>query len=419
MSDNEQFSRFRRKAVKVEDALESILSYIPKAKHEQLPLDQALGSTLSEDVKAPHPIPHFRRSGYDGYAVISQDLKDASKERPVYLKLVDDIPCGEVPGKKLESGQTARIMTGAMAPDESDSVIMLEATEQEERDDGTYVKFTKPIPSVKNITSIGEETSEGEVLLREGTTINPGAMAVLSSLGYVQVPVYKKPKIAVLSTGTELLEVDEPLEPGKIRNSNTYMLAGQIQANGGEPVLIGKFPDEVGPAKAKIQSLLEDPEIDVIVTTGGVSVGDYDIMTDIFLNWEGKTLFNKVQMRPGSVTTAGVFKDKLMFGLSGNPGACYVGFELFVKPAIERLSGREAGHVKKTAFLEQDYTKLNAFPRFVRGYFDEKDGQLWAHPVGLDMSSALLSMKDTNALIVIPPTKTGLKAGDQVDVIPV
>ncbi|SET98470.1 molybdopterin molybdotransferase [Salinibacillus kushneri] len=419
MSENQPLTRFRRKAVKVEDALQSIISYISKAKTEKVSLEKSLKRTLSEDIQTSHPVPHFRRSGYDGYAVQSKDVEQASKQSPVYLKLVDDIPCGEVPGRRLESGQTARIMTGAMVPEEADSVIMLEATEQEERNGSTYVKFTKPIQSGKNITPIGEETAEGEVLLTKGTEVNPGAMAVLSSLGFSQVPVYKKPQIAVLSTGTELLEVDEPLEMGKIRNSNTYMIAGQIQHNGGEPVIIEKFPDDVDAARKKLQSLLANQELDMIITTGGVSVGDYDIMTDIFLNWEGKTLFNKVQMRPGSVTTAGVFRDKILFGLSGNPGASYVGFELFVKPSIERMLGGLGVQDKQTAYLKVNYTKVNAFPRFLRGYYEVKDGELWAQPVGLDQSSALLSMKDTNALIVIPPTKTGMKAGEKVNVIPV
>ncbi|MRG85648.1 molybdopterin molybdotransferase MoeA [Salinibacillus xinjiangensis] len=411
------FTRFNRKAIKVDDALQSLLPFVSEIEAESVGIMEAIGRRLSQDIQTPHPIPHFRRSGYDGYAVRSEDLQNATRQEPVYLNLVDNIPCGEVPSVSLKEGETARIMTGAMAPDEADTVVMLEATDQVEDNGKTFVKFTKPVKSGANITPIGEETQQGEVLLNKGKDIDSGDMAVLSSLGFDNVPVYKKPKVAVLSTGTELLDVSEPLEPGKIRNSNTYMLAAQIGKSGGEPILIGKFPDDVDVAKERINNLLHDDEIDIIVTTGGVSVGDYDIMTDIFLNWEGHTLFNKIMMRPGSVTTAGVFNGKLLFGLSGNPGACFVGFELFAKPVIDRMIDGAGEHPKITALLEEDYLKVNAFSRFVRGRYEVKEGKVWTRPVGLDQSSALLSMKDANCLIVIPPTKTGLKAGEQVEVI--
>lgn len=395
-----------------------LLSYVRPVQTVEVDLVDAFGRRLAASVRTNDPIPHFRRSGMDGYAVRASDLADVSAATPMELEVIEHIPCGVEPQHKITEGKAARIMTGGMVPEGSDAVIMQEMTELIEREGRSIVRIQKKVASGTNITPIGEEARAGTLVLEAGERIGAGHTAILASLGYGQVPVYRKPKVAVLSTGTELLQLSDPLQMGKIRNSNAYMLSAQIIAAGGQPQLVGQIPDDYPRAERMLYELLSS-DADLIVTTGGVSVGDYDIMADFFLRWEGKTLFNKIAMRPGSPTTAGSWRNKLLFGLSGNPSASFVGFELFVRPVIQQLQGAVVDHAKTiTCQLAVDYKKVNAYPRYVRGYWYSMDGEHYAKPVGRDKSSAILSLKDANCLIVIPPTKTGISSGEIVQIIP-
>lgn len=230
------------------------------------------------------------------------------------------------------------------------------------------------------------------------------------------MPVYRKPRIAIFSTGSELLTVDEPLQPGKIRNSNTYMLASQVREAGGEPFILEAVMDELPLAKAKVEKALQ--EYDAVVTSGGVSVGDYDIMGDFVRSGSVDMLYNKIAMRPGSVTTAAVKNGKLLFALSGNPGACFVGFELFVRPFIQQALGSEQPYLTEwTAVLDRDYTKVNAFTRYVRGSVEARDGVLYAIPAAVDESSVMVTIKDSDCLIVVPPAKEATPAGSKVNIL--
>lgn len=413
------FQKMNRRPIEVEEAVQRVKEYGEKLKRkiEWVPIHKAFGRILGDHVKTNDFIPHFRRSGYDGYAIQSSDVKEASLEHPALLKVVDYIPCGNTPNVILQTKEAARIMTGAMVPNEADSVIMLEAVKEEKREGATYISVRKPVEANRNVTPIGFEKREGETVLHKGMKINAGEMAVLASLGYERVPVFRKPKAAILSTGTELLDVNEPLVEGKIRNSNSYMLAAQIEQCGGIAEILPKLQDKEGEVKDFILSLCQRSDLDFIITTGGVSVGDYDIIADFFLDWEGTTLFNKVKMRPGSVTTVGFWKDKMLFGLSGNPSACYVGFELFVRPSIYHLLHIESAPNITTAILEEDYKKKSDYPRFVRGRFTLKNGNVFVSTTGLDKSSALLSMVHSNCLIIIPENSKGLSKGSFVDIL--
>lgn len=415
---NQPKAKYNRRALSAAEGRRAILNRIRPLEALEVDLLEAVGRRLAEDVRTMTPVPHFRRSGMDGFAVRSADIEHATAHDPACLEVVEHIPCGVVPKLPVAKGQASRIMTGGMVPDGANAVIMLEMTETEARDGRECVLIRKTDARGANITPIGAEAGKGDVILKKGHLIGAGETAVLAAMGYSRVPVFRKPVVAVLSTGTELLQVHEPLVPGKIRNSNAYMLASQIRSAGADARLCGSIPDDYEQAKRIIDGLLSSG-VDIVLTTGGVSVGDYDIMADFFLKWDGVTLFNKVAMRPGSPTTAGAWREKLVFGLSGNPSACFVGFELFVRPAIIAMQeGLNPEAKTVTAFLEENYMKVNAYTRYVRGEWQSHKGQNWVKPVGLDQSSASLSIKDANCLIVLPPTKTGYLAGELVEVIP-
>lgn len=408
--------KFRRKALQVTEAQAKIMPYAKETEAETVSLPEAFGRILAERVSAPHPYPHFRRSGMDGFAILSCDTTGCHAGQPVLLEVVDEVPAGSVPKVKLKPGQATRIMTGAKVPDEADAVVMFEMTESVAQAGKTYIRLIREIEPGKNITPIGLELSKGDVILEAGCKLSAGEISVLATFGIHRVPVMKRPRIAVFSTGSELLRVDEPLQDGRIRNSNTYMLYSQIIEAGGEPILFEAIEDDLAQAKAQVEAAFAN--YDMVVTTGGVSVGDYDIMADIVSGGSMDMLFNKVTMRPGSVTTAAVKDGKLLFALSGNPGACFVGFELFVRPAIGRMMGIPQPFLTElTAELARPYAKINNFTRFVRGRLEVREGKLYAIPAELDESGVMITIKDSDALIVIPPSSAGMEAGRQVTVL--
>ena len=419
--------KFHRKTLTVDEARKAVWNRVRHIETVETDLVESIGRRLAEEVRTREPIPHFRRSGMDGFAVRIEDIVHASMLNPTELEIIEHIPCGKEPVQNITQGKASRIMTGGMVPDGANAVIMLEMTEGIIKGDRSYVAIRKPVASGTNITPIGEEADIGTLVLRRGQVIEAGQMALLAALGYSRVKVFQRPKVAIVSTGTELLQVSEPLQRGKIRNSNAYMLAAQIRSAGGKPYLAGQIPDDYARAERMIYELLSS-DADIIITTGGVSVGDYDIMADFFMRWEGTTLFNKIAMRPGSPTSAGLWRDKtnaglwrdkLLFGLSGNPSACYVGFELFVRPVLLGMQeAAEEAVQENTAFLTDDYLKVNAYTRYVRGLRYIQNGMIYVNPVGLDKSSAMVTIKDANCLIVIPPTKTGIRAGEIVKTIP-
>jgi molybdopterin molybdotransferase len=408
--------KFHRRAVQVKEAQARVTEYAKQLEMQEVPLNQSCGRYLAEDTTAPHPFPAFNRSGMDGYALQAADIKDSDGQNIVWLKVVDDIPCGAVPSVAITSGTAARIMTGAQVPEGADTVIMLEVTETKVTDGTTYVGFRKAQEAGRNITPRGLELRQGDRILSAGTLISAGEIAVLAAFGVHTVKVHRRPKVGIFATGTELLEVHEPLEPGKIRNSNSPMLEALVREAGGEPVMLGAIVDDLELARNKVRMAME--AYDMVITTGGVSVGDYDIMGDLVREQSADMLFNKVTMRPGSVTTAAVRGGKLLLALSGNPGACFVGFQLFARPVIALMQGAAQPFLPEwTATLGEDYTKVNNFTRFVRARLEIRDGSVYAYPAKIDESAVMVTIKDSHCLIVVPPEEKGLSAGAKVTVI--
>jgi molybdopterin molybdotransferase len=406
----------KRNPIPVGKAVKMVMDFQISGKTEYIPITESYGRYLSEDLLATSDVPHFDRAPYDGFAIRSIDTKEASQENPITFEVIDEIGAGMVTDKKLEAFQTIRIMTGAMMPMEADAVVMLELVKESKENEKSYMSIKRPFKKGDNVSYKGEDAKEGEILVKKGAFINPGILAMLSTFGYAQVPVARKPKVGLFATGTELLEVSDPLVPGKIRNSNSYMISSQIQRVGGEVIYFGKLADDFDTCFEAIKDSL--PKVDMLLTTGGVSVGDYDYLPAIYEKLGAEVLFNKVGMRPGSVTTVAQLDGKLLFGLSGNPSACYVGFELFARPIIRKMLFSEQPHLRvEQAILKVDFPKANPFMRFVRSYTYVEKGQLKVEPSGLDKSNIVMSLAGANSLMILPGGTRGFLKGTEVDVL--
>lgn len=417
-NDNKEYTggKFQRSVLQVAEAQALLKSHAKLLAVEEVPLTASNGRVLGSAIEAPHPFPAFDRSAMDGYAVIAADLTAADENNMVWLEVADVIPCGAVASRAVTSGTAARIMTGAQLPEGADAVIMLEATVSRTDEEIQYVGIDKPAAPGLHITPCGLELSMGDPVLPEGRIIGPGDIAVLAALGVPYVPVRRRPKVAVFATGSELLEVDEPLVPGRIRNSNSPMLEALIREAGGEPVMLGSIADDLELAGSKVQMALES--CDLVITTGGVSVGDYDIMGDLIRERSGDMLFNKIAMRPGSVTTAAVRGGTILLALSGNPGACFVGFQLFARPVIGLMQGAAQPDLPEwTAHLGAEYNRTNSFTRYVRARLEIREGRLYAYPANVDESSVTVTIKDSDCLIIIPPDSGPYHTGDMVRVL--
>ncbi|MBA8917758.1 molybdopterin molybdotransferase [Bacillus aerius] len=407
----------RRQPIPVEEAVKKVYQFQKHGQVEWVPLKNSLGRWIAEDILADHDVPAFDRSPYDGFALRAEDTKDASSEHPVEFEIIDHIGAGIVSAKTIGPFQAIRIMTGAKIPKGANVVIMLELTKTFEKDGKLMMSLKRPLKKGDNISRQGEETLKGKVMIKKGSKVTPGVTAILATFGYAVVPVVKKPVIGIISTGTELLQVSDAMVDGKIRNSNLSMVYAQVLEAGGEPLDLGGVSDDFDQSYEAVKAALS--KVDMLITTGGVSVGDFDFLPAIYEKLGADVLFNKVAMRPGSVTTVTALPNgQLLYGLSGNPAACFVGFELFVKPIIYKWCLKENPFpVFAEAKLTHDFPKANPFTRFVRASLDFAGSQLSVTPTGLDKSSAVTSIAHADCFIVLPGGTRGFSAGDQVSVL--
>lgn len=407
----------RRSPIKVGEAVRRVMEWKQLGEIEYVDIDACDRRFLGKPLVADHDVPPFDRSPYDGFAVRSEDTADATSDSPVFLEVIDEIGAGQVSPFRVGKMEAIRIMTGAAIPEGADCVVMLELVHEEKRDGKTFIAIKRPFQKHDNISFKGEDAKKGQPLIEEGIQINPGVKALLATFGYAKVPVVKPPVVGVLATGSELLNVDEELVPGKIRNSNLYMIASQIERAGGKVKTYGQCADDVDSVLNAVKTAYK--ECDIVITTGGVSVGDFDYLPEIYRQMKAEVLFNKIAMRPGSVTTAAVLNGKMLFGLSGNPSACYVGFELYVRPLIRYWLHSSKPYLRQgKAFLQSEFPKANPFSRFVRSrVFYGEDGKLHVKPVGLDKSNVVTSLAWSDCLMVLPGGTRGFGSGDLVDVL--
>ncbi|SFE52949.1 molybdopterin molybdotransferase MoeA [Alteribacillus iranensis] len=395
-----------RQAIKIEEARDRLLQFDKPLDQIDIPVDDSIGFVVAEDQYAPVSIPSFRRSLYDGYAIRKEDDGPFPKE----FTVVGNVPCGFVFPGELGEREAVRIMTGAKVPDSAGKIIMLEQTETTENPQKVRILDTH---ETDNINPIGSDFRKEDKILSKGEKINSGTISLFKAFGMETISVYRKPKAAVLSTGSELLSAGEALQDGKIYDSNKPLLEQLLREHGSEVTYSGQLADEKESIEKELTQLAE--EVDLIVTTGGVSVGDFDFMADIVL--DNTFLFNKIQMRPGSPTSAAMLGDTLLMALSGNPGACYIGFQLFIRSYISQLLKTTDTMIETKAVLEKDYLKQSSFDRILRGqYRFDANGQLYVTPVGSDQSSSLGNLHQTTCLINIPGHSNGHKRGDTVQI---
>ncbi|WP_300562173.1 molybdopterin molybdotransferase MoeA [Companilactobacillus sp.] len=358
---------------------------------EEIKTSDANHRVIAEDVKANHDLPTFRRSGYDGFACLEKDLD----KFPVQLKVVGDIPAGANFDRPLVSGEAVRIMTGGYVPDGADVVVMLETTKMLDDDTLEISERQKR----DNITQIGTFFKQGDTLLAKNTEINPGGISLLSAFDIQTITVYKKPRVGIITTGSELLQPGDEIVNGKIFNSNGPLIKALCQENGAEVVGYTQIKDDPELLKDAISDL--QGKCDVILTDGGVSVGDFDIIADLAKSAD-KMLFNKLEMRPGSVTTSFIDKGIIYFGLSGNPGACFTGFYLYVEYALRLLEKQQSRCMQCLGTLNEEYTKTNMYDRILRGQYRIDQDHIEIGRVGGDQSDNLNNLQRATCLFEIP-----------------
>lgn len=362
---------------------------------EEIKPEDAAHRIIAENVTAPNDLPTFRRSGYDGFALIKSDLTSF----PTRLKVVGDIPAGADFDRPLVSGEAVRIMTGGYVPDGADLVVMLETTKM--IDDDT-VEISE-IQHKDNITQIGDYFKKGDTLLAKDTEVNPGGISLLSAFDVEKIKVYQKPKIGIITTGSELLHPGEPIKNGKIYNSNGPLIKALCIENGADVISYTQIKDDPNLLKKAVEDL--QGKCDVIITDGGVSVGDFDIIADL-AKASDKLLFNKLEMRPGSVTTAFINQGTIYFGLSGNPGACYTGFYLYVEYALRLMQKQTSRCLECFGTLNEEYTKTNMYDRILRGKYRIDKDHIEIGRVGGDASGNLNNLQRATCLFEIPRGKS-------------
>jgi molybdopterin molybdotransferase len=407
--------------ISVEEALGYILKYFKPLEAKEVEILEALDRVLAEDVYSDMDIPPFTNSAMDGYAVRAADTTEASRENPVTLCVVADVAAGHTTEARVEPGTTIRIMTGAPLPEGADTVVPVEDTsdwarprQQRGREPSTEVKVYHAAEPGEHVRPAGEDIRRGELVLPRGTVIRAQEIGVLASLGKSTISVIRRPRVAILATGDELLTIGEPVTPGKIRNSNEYSNAALVRRYGGIPVRLGIARDNVEHLTAKINEGLAQ-KVDLFLTSAGVSVGDYDVVKDV-LNTEGEMRFWQVRMKPGKPLAFGLIRGVPLIGLPGNPVSSMVSFEQFVRPAMLVMEGKtRLAKPAVEAILEEDVTSSGR-RHFVRAIVEKRDGQYYARTTGEQGSGVLTSMVKANGLVIIPEGIELVKAGERVTV---
>lgn len=376
---------------------------------EKIDLMSALGRVLSEDVVAKHHQPPFDRSPLDGYAVRGEDTSHASKDHPVQLEVIEEVYAGHLAIKELKPGQAIRIMTGGPMPKGSNGVI-----KQEDTDEGMeQVSIYKGIKPFQNYCYAGEDYSAGDVLIEAGEYLTAYHIGLLASNGVTQVSVKKKLKVGLMSTGDELIEPDQPLSEGKIYNSNLYTLAARLVELGCEPIVIATVHDDIGKTVELIKNYKD--QVDIIITTGGVSVGKMDIMHPVYEELGVNRLFWRLQLKPGTPVLAGQYDDLLLLSLSGNPSAAAITFELLFRPLLSKVTKCQALNTKRTTgIMKAVFKKKSPNRRFVKAMATGGEVMITR---GNQSSGVLKSMIGCNCFIDIPSGSEALEIGEKVEIV--
>jgi len=394
--------------ITIEEARALVLAEASPLPSERRALSEVLGGVLAQGLTAPHDLPPFDNSAMDGYAVRAADVSRAA-DFPVTLKVVDTVAAGGLARAEVGTGEAIKIMTGAPLPRGADAVVEVEATEPR---DGTVVVL-RELESGENLRRAGEDVRRGTPVLAAGDVVGPAEIGLAASLGFPLLEVHRRPRVAIAATGSELVEVSQELAPGQIRNSNSYTMEAQCRQLGIEAERLGIAPDEYEATRALLERGMT---YDVLITSGGVSVGEFDFVKEVQDDLGVERRLWRVAMKPGKPLVFGVRDGCLVFGVPGNPVAAMVSFELFIRPALLRLMGhRRILRPLHRAVMHEDL--VNRYGRVhvvrVRAW---REGDTWhASSTGPQGSGILKSMVNADGLVFVPSDTEGIRAGDTVD----
>jgi molybdopterin molybdotransferase len=396
--------------IPVKKALDAILNEVRRMGTEKVDLLHSLGRVLAEAVVSRRDHPPWNSSAMDGYAIRHDALGQASGQRPVTLEVIEEIAAGTLPKKAVQPGQASRIMTGAPVPEGADAVVRIEDTQGE----GNRVRIHQPVDAGENVRLRGEDIRAGTVVLAQNSVMGAAEVGLLASVGFSYVLVYQRPRVAILATGNELADLGEELVPNKIMNSNAYAVAAQVTEAGGVPVLLGiakDTPDEL------LDRVTQGLSADLIIISGGVSVGAYDFVKEV-LEGLGVTMrFWKVAVKPGEPLAFGTLKTKLIFGLPGNPVSTMVTFEQFVRPTLRKMQGHTLlFRPVIEAVLMERITKKPGKTHFLRAVLQNIEGRYEVRTTGSQSSGVLTSMVKANGLLIFPSESSEINKGQIVKV---
>ncbi len=406
----------------VEEAYDRIMAYFNRLEPEEKPVLEALGQVLAEDVASAFDLPHLDNSAMDGYALQHRGIAGASPSSPKLLRVIGQIAAGQVPTREVMEGSAMRIMTGAPLPGGADTIVPFEETDEVERKarglDLGEIAVLQPVPRGSHVRPAGEDVRKGDVVLKAGTVLRPSEIGVLASMGVGTVKVTRRPLVAILATGDELLELGEPVKAGSIYDSNSYSTAASVLRYGGIPQVLGIARDNLEDMNRKLSLGMAS---DLLITSAGVSKGDYDIVKDV-LNERGEISFWSVRMRPAKPLAFGVIngpggKPVPHLGLPGNPVSAMVAFEEFARPAILRMLGKsQLAKPQVEAVLEGPIRNVDGRRVFARVEVTRRDGTYYANPTGPQGSNILTSMSKANGLAICPEDVPVMEAGERVTV---
>jgi molybdopterin molybdotransferase len=408
----------REELITVEKALQMLFQYSPFKRPAEIsiPIENSYGMVLSKDVLAPEDLPAFSRSTMDGFAVRSSDTFGATEGLPAYLRLLAEISMGEKPEVVLQKGEGAKISTGGMLPEGADAVVMLEYTQQL---DGKMMEIVKPVSPGENVIQAGEDARKDERVLKSGHRLRPQDVGALAGIGITNIWTFAKPKVSIISSGDEIIAPDEPLQPGKVRDINSYTLAGLISGAGGIALRKGIFSDQYRIIREVVEQSLQDSEM--VLITGGSSVGTKDVTAKV-INDLGKpgVLFHGVSLKPGKPMIGGAVGTAPVFGLPGHPAAVHVCFEIFIRPVLTIQSGAAGSQFDKRkrtvqARMARNISSSPGREEHIGVTVEERNGELWAVPL-LGKSGLITTLTRADGTAVIPLRKTGVQEGDIVEV---